>query len=292
MNNQKDKTWIAGVILAITASLCCITPVLALLSGISGIAATFSWLEPARPFLIGFTVFILGFAWYQKLKPRKQEEIDCACEEDEKPSFWQSRIFLGIVTIIAIGLLTFPSYSHIFYGKNKNEISGVKESSFAVASFSINGMTCAGCEEHVNHAVNQLQGVLESSADYEDGTAEVKFNAAKLSVDKIVDAINSTGYKVEKFELQSASQSNKTVRDISSFEPATISKMEIRVKGMTCNACEEHIKHAVNDLDGIIEASASYKEGIAIISYDASKISSEKIKAVINSTGYKVVDPE
>ena len=69
MNVQKDKTWIAGVVLAVTASLCCLTPVLALLSGISGIAATFSFLEPARPYFISITVLVLGFAWYQKLLP-------------------------------------------------------------------------------------------------------------------------------------------------------------------------------------------------------------------------------
>lgn len=290
MNTQKEKTWIAGVILAITASLCCITPVLALLLGISGIAAAFSWLEPARPFLIGFTVLVLGFAWYQKVKPRKAQEADCACDEDGNPGFWQSKTFLGIVTVIAIGLLSFPSYSHIFYKKNKNDISGVKESSLAVASFSINGMTCAGCEEHVKHAVNEVEGVLESSADYEEGTAMVKFDAAKVSVGKIVDAVNSTGYSIEKFDLQSLAQSKKTVQDVSSFKPAAVNIMEIKVAGMTCGACEEQLKHAVNDMDGIIDASASYKEGIAIIRYDGSRISSEKIRAAIRREGYKVPD--
>ena len=62
-----------GLLVAITASLCCITPVLALLAGTSGIAATFSFLEPARPYLIGLTIAVLGFAWYQKLKPVNAE---------------------------------------------------------------------------------------------------------------------------------------------------------------------------------------------------------------------------
>src|SRR3990172_10982156 len=90
----------AGILSAIAASLCCITPVLALIAGSSGIAATFSWLEPARPYLIGITVLVLGFAWYQKLKPKKAE-VDCDCEGDKKPSFMQSNKFLGIVTVFA-----------------------------------------------------------------------------------------------------------------------------------------------------------------------------------------------
>jgi len=51
-----------GVITAIAASLCCITPILALISGASGIASSFTWMEPFRPYLIGITVLVLGFA--------------------------------------------------------------------------------------------------------------------------------------------------------------------------------------------------------------------------------------
>ena len=75
----------AGLLTAIAASLCCITPVLALIAGTSGLASTFSWLEPFRPYFIGLTILVLGFAWYQKLKPKKQ--IDCNCETEEKPKF-------------------------------------------------------------------------------------------------------------------------------------------------------------------------------------------------------------
>ena len=108
---RENKLIGAGLLAAITASLCCITPVLALIAGTSGIASTFSWLEPFRPYLIGLTILVLGFAWYQKLKPQK--EIDCECETDEKPKFIQSKKFLGIVTVFAIIMLAFPYYSSI-----------------------------------------------------------------------------------------------------------------------------------------------------------------------------------
>lgn len=201
MNQGKDKTWIASVFLAITASLCCITPVVALLSGVGGIAATFSFLEPARPYLISVTVLVLGFAWYQKLKPCSKEQIDCACE-DEKPSFWQSKKFLGVVTVITIGLLTFPSYSHIFY-ESKMKLVSVQKSSVAVAQFSVTGMTCTSCEEHVKYTLNNLHGVLESSANYEDGMAYVKFDTTMLQLAKVIDAINATGYKINKYTVES-----------------------------------------------------------------------------------------
>ena len=73
---KTDKKLIgAGLLTAFAASLCCITPVLALVAGTSGLASSFSWLEPARPYFIGLTILVLGFAWNQMLKPKK--EIDC-----------------------------------------------------------------------------------------------------------------------------------------------------------------------------------------------------------------------
>jgi mercuric ion transport protein len=85
-----------GLFTAISASFCCITPVLALIAGTSGLASTFSWLKPFRPYFIGLTILVLGFAWYQKLKPKKQ--IDCNCESEENPKFIRSKMFLGTVT--------------------------------------------------------------------------------------------------------------------------------------------------------------------------------------------------
>jgi mercuric ion transport protein len=184
----------AGLLAAITASLCCITPVLALIAGTSGIASTFSWIEPFRPYLIGLTILVLGFAWYQKLKPQK--EIDCECETDEKSKFIQSKNFLGIVTVFAIIMLAFPYYSGIFYQTTEKQIIVIDKSDIKTTEFKISGMTCASCEEHVNHEVNTLKGIVNSKASYENGNAVIEFDKTKINETEIEKAINSAGYKV------------------------------------------------------------------------------------------------
>ncbi len=66
---KTDKKLIgAGFLTAIAASLCCVTPLLALVAGTSGLASTFSWLEPFRPYFIGLTILVLGFAWSSKVE--------------------------------------------------------------------------------------------------------------------------------------------------------------------------------------------------------------------------------
>lgn len=199
MNNTKksdSKIGIAGILTAAAASLCCITPVLALISGSSGIASTFSWMEPYRPYLLGITIAVLGFAWYQKLKPRTKDEIACACEED-KPSFWQSKTFLGIVTVLAFLLMAFPKYSHIFYPSSENkEIVVVDKSSIQQVKLNIKGMTCEACTETINLALSKVSGVLEYKTEFQDGSSTVKFDNSKTGEQAIVNAVNETGYQV------------------------------------------------------------------------------------------------
>lgn len=191
---SENKLIGAGLLTAVAASLCCITPVLALIAGTGGIASTFSWIEPFRPYLIGLTILVLGFAWYQKLKPKK--EIDCECETEEKPKFIQSKNFLGIVTVFAFVMLAFPYYSGVFYTNAEKQVIVVDKSNIKRTEFKISGMTCASCEEHVNHEVDKIIGIVNSNASYENGNAIVEFDKTKTNETEIEKAINSTGYTV------------------------------------------------------------------------------------------------
>ncbi|MBL7993918.1 mercuric transport protein MerTP [bacterium] len=180
-----------GIFSAIAASLCCIFPVITLLAGI-GIASTFSWIEPLRPFFIVFAIFSLGAGWYLKLKPLKQQ--DCNCEV--KPSFYQSKTFLTLVTFLVFVAITFPYYSFVFFPNQPSQSEVVKASDIITSQISIKGMTCAGCEENVLHAVHRLDGIIQSDASFKNNTAHVKFDQTRTSLDKITGAITAAGYEV------------------------------------------------------------------------------------------------
>lgn len=196
MNTKYLRLSGVGVLAAVLASLCCITPLLALASGVFGIASIFSWMEPARPYLIGVTVLVLGFSWYQKLKPGTTEVAQCDCKEDEKPPFIQTKMFLGIVTGFAFLMLAFPYYGQIFYPATHKEIVAVPDHNIQTVTFKVSGMTCEGCEEHIKHSVDNQAGIISVSASYREGIAAVKFDNSKTDKASIVKMISSTGYKV------------------------------------------------------------------------------------------------
>ena len=103
-----NKSILTAIGATIVASLCCITPVLAVLAGSSTLASSFSWLTPYHNYLVWFTVLVLLYAWYDKLKPSK--EIDCDC--DEKAGFFSSKKFLAIVTVFSVIMLSFPQWGN------------------------------------------------------------------------------------------------------------------------------------------------------------------------------------
>ncbi len=191
----------AGVLSAFAASLCCITPVIALLAGSSSIATNFSWIEPARPYLIGLSIAVLAFAWYQKLKPAKTNDMDCNCETTKKASFLQTNFFLGIVTLFAILMMTFPLYAKMFYPKPKVQAAMVAEvDNKQQVKFTIQGMTCEGCEEHVNNELSKVTGVIAYKTSYASRSSLVTFDKSKVDVKTIETAINKTGYTVKDYK--------------------------------------------------------------------------------------------
>ncbi len=188
-----------GILSAIAASLCCITPLLAILAGSSGLASSFSWMEPLRPYLIGFTVLVIGFAWYQKLKPQatEDEEADCNCEEDTRTSFLQTKTFLGLVTIFAGLMLAFPYYSKAFYPQSPQSTTiNFQENATQILVLNIQGMTCTGCEAHIEHAANEVQGIQKAKASYVKGIAEIEFDPTQTAPEKIIEAVKTTGYEI------------------------------------------------------------------------------------------------
>ncbi len=191
----------AGVLSAIAASLCCITPVFALLAGSSSIAANFSWIEPARPYLIGLSIAVLAFSWYVKLNPSKTNEMDCNCETTKKTPFLQAKSFLSIITVFAILMMTFPLYAKVFYPKPKAQATTVAvTSNKQQANFTIQGMTCEGCEEHVNTQLSTVSGVLAYKTSYALKNSLVTFDGSKVDLKTIEAAINKTGYKVTEYK--------------------------------------------------------------------------------------------
>ncbi|MGH2728717.1 MAG: heavy-metal-associated domain-containing protein [Actinomycetota bacterium] len=60
----------------------------------------------------------------------------------------------------------------------------------------VQGMDCTGCEESISKALKRLQGVASCTPSYTDATVEVTFDAGRVGLDAMHQAIVDAGYEV------------------------------------------------------------------------------------------------
>ncbi|MBI3449688.1 MAG: heavy-metal-associated domain-containing protein [Acidobacteria bacterium] len=65
----------------------------------------------------------------------------------------------------------------------------------STVTLKVSGMTCGGCEAAIRMALKKLDGVVSVHVDSTRGTATVAFLEATVTIEKIVEAIDQTGFK-------------------------------------------------------------------------------------------------
>lgn len=57
---------------------------------------------------------------------------------------------------------------------------------------------------------------------------------------------------------------------------------------MTCGGCENAVKRALGQLDGVEEVSASHSANLVGVRYDTDKVTRAKVQQQIEALGYEV----
>ncbi len=70
----------------------------------------------------------------------------------------------------------------------------VAADAFKTVTLEVRGMTCAACPFTVKKALKKVPGVAEVAVDYKAGTAEVIYDAGKVSPDDLAKATTAAGY--------------------------------------------------------------------------------------------------
>lgn len=63
-------------------------------------------------------------------------------------------------------------------------------------TFSIQGMSCQHCVNHVKQAFEKVEGVSTVSVSLEKGTAGINYDADKTDVNSLKTALAETSYKI------------------------------------------------------------------------------------------------
>lgn len=73
-------------------------------------------------------------------------------------------------------------------------VDPVDSASLVTVKYSVEGMTCPGCENTVNYAVGELPGVTEVTSSFKEEFALVTFDPEMVTEEQIEEAITTKGY--------------------------------------------------------------------------------------------------
>lgn len=104
---------LVSALAAITASLCCVVPLVLVTLGVGGAwVASLSRFEPLRPVFVAITLLMLFLAWRKLYRPAVCEPgqvcADLGIQRRQRVVFW-------IVSAFILVLLMFPWFAPLFY---------------------------------------------------------------------------------------------------------------------------------------------------------------------------------
>jgi len=176
---------ILGLLSALTASLCCIGPLLLVALGLGGlglgaIIGKYHWV------LILMATLFLVFSWKSYFREKK------VCQS--KQCEFQGKRLTRISLILASAfVLVFAGLNFYIYAKGSPKQPFAKEGLQSIIP--VKGMTCFTCEIAVQSAVKKLPGIYSVKASVMDQKAYVAYDSEKVNLEQIIEAINSTGFK-------------------------------------------------------------------------------------------------
>ncbi len=193
LTNRGRKWGLFGAILAaITASVCCVGPLVLLALGVSGAwIGNLTALEPYRPIFAVLAFGFLGFAFYRVYRKPKAEECEdgsyCANPRTDRIN----KTVLWIVTVAIVGLLVFPYLAPRLLAGATPADQTAKTAQVVLA---VENMTCASCPLTVGSSLRQVPGVVDAHATLNPPQAIVSYDQTKATVDDLIAATTNAGY--------------------------------------------------------------------------------------------------
>lgn len=182
-----------GVLAALASSLCCVVPLVAVIFGVGG-AGVGAMLEPYRPLFVGLCAAAFGAGFIQAYKPLPAD--DCCAGAPSRSRRW-SRTMLWVSLPIAVIALGFPSLIG-WFAPLPAQARPALASGMARCTMPVAGMTCAGCEGHIEAAFEGVEGVRGARANHKSATATIVYDPKAIDPGLFPALLEeATGYEAE-----------------------------------------------------------------------------------------------
>ncbi len=132
-------------------------------------------------------------------------------------------------------------------------------------SLPVTGMTCANCSLTIERNLKRMEGVTAAAVNLATEKASITYDAEAVTEGQFLALIRDIGYDVP------------------------TAKAELPIKGMTCANCARTVERALQKLDGVVAANASFASERASVEYLPTAVSLAAIQQAIRDVGYDVI---
>lgn len=195
-------TMVGAVVAAFAASACCLLPALLAFVGLSGVGLAAA-IEPYRPLLLGVTggLLVVGF-YLLYVRPARatatatEAGMDaCGCE-----ALKTRRAGRGALWVATAAALLFAAYPYISAANAKTQAHGdaADIAEPKTVTIGVTGMSCESCAATLTEALAAVPGVARARVSFDDSSADVSYDPARVSPADLAKAINGIeGYEAK-----------------------------------------------------------------------------------------------
>ncbi|KAI9761325.1 MAG: hypothetical protein M4579_001115 [Chaenotheca gracillima] len=151
-------------------------------------------------------------------------------------------------------------------------------------TIAVEGMTCGACTSAVEGGFKDVPGLKTFSISLLSERAVIEHDPSILSESQITDIIEDRGFGATVVDSK-PSQSEKQYSGIEEDVPESTTTT-VAIEGMTCGACTSAIEGGFDGLDGLQQFNISLLAERAVLVHDATILSAEKIKEIIEDRGF------
>ncbi|MEX2456907.1 MAG: heavy metal translocating P-type ATPase [Balneolaceae bacterium] len=133
-------------------------------------------------------------------------------------------------------------------------------------TYTVKGMTCAGCANSVEKSLNNVSGVERAEVNIatEKATVELKQNS-QMGFDDLAEAVKNAGYDLVKPQTET---------------------LNFLVSGMHCAGCTGTVEKALNSVEGVSKANVNLTTEKARVEIEQGKTTVEELQEAVKDSGY------
>jgi P-type Cu+ transporter len=136
----------------------------------------------------------------------------------------------------------------------------------AELEFGVRGMTCANCSARVERTLQKQPGVEAAVVNLATERATVRFDAAEVAPEALLEAVTASGYT------------------------PVVAETSLSVTGMTCANCAMRVERGLQRAEGVLDATVNLATERATVRYLPASTDAQRLAEAVRAAGYGVLE--